>query len=495
MRPEYYRQQWKGLQIREAPGTAELTSLAERVAFTFIDRYLYSDEYNANYIELLCEMATFSADPRLNQPATGALFGIVVERLCDDFEELQTETYNRLMCQVVTWIRGLPEGAELNRKLGDFSLNSRQQLIDRIESIRLGPDEPLPEGFFPQKMLVLSRVTVGADVAITTVIYQRLRSLFPACEIVIIGNAKLRQVFAESPGARIRELHYARRGGLLERFNVWLQLLAAVNEEIAGLAENEYLLFDPDSRLTQLGVLPLVPASAYRFFNSRGKEGYPAKASISELTNLWLTKVLGNQEFCYPKLWPAQSSLEAAKSLIGGMDSSNVITINLGVGGNRRKRIAGSFEIDLVLSLLLDPATRIILDMGYGDEERQRCRRIIAATADAGYAVGFYTFGNGKRLDSNCRLLGVECDVGEIAALITSSQEFIGYDSACQHIAAAQGVRTYTLFAGSNNVKFIRRWHACGTNTSEIVFVDTLSQDREVNSTEIIARLLDLRRP
>jgi ADP-heptose:LPS heptosyltransferase len=90
-------------------------------------------------------------------------------------------------------------------------------------------------------------------------------------------------------------------------------------------------------------------------------------------------------------------------------------------------------------------------------------------------------------------LLGVECSVAEIAALISVSDEFIGYDSACQHIAAALGVRTFTIFAGTSNARFIRRWQACGPNLSEIVYVDTVSRESRLDYGEIVERLLDLR--
>ena len=71
---------------------------------------------------------------------------------------------------------------------------------------------------------------------------------------------------------------------------------------------------------------------------------------------------------------------------------------------------------------------------------------------------------------------------------------FIGYDSACQHIGAALNVRTFTVFAGTNNARFIRRWHACGPNTSEILYVDTLSREHQIDTLELIERLQDLRR-
>ena len=98
-----------------------------------------------------------------------------------------------------------------------------------------------------------------------------------------------------------------------------------------------------------------------------------------------------------------------------------------------------------------------------------------------------------EKIDASARLVGIECSIGEIGSLICHSDEFIGYDSACQHIAAALGVRACTVFAGSNNVRFIRRWRACGPNVSEIVFVDTLSKERKIDTEEVVTRVLDFR--
>lgn len=491
MRPAFYQEKWE--QLKRTPESDALESLSQRIASSFVDRYFYSDEYNSGYIQLLCEMATHFSDPAQNQIAARALFGIIIERLCDDFEELQTETYNRLISQVVTFLRKLPEGTELNTELNNFHLETEEQLYQRIESIRLNPDEKLPTTLQPKKILILSRITIGADVAISSVICQRVARLFPDATIAVIGNAKLSQVFSEGSGIKIHALQYARRGGLLERFLVWLDLLGEVRKELADLSTGEYLVLDPDSRLTQLGVLPLVANENYRFFNSRGKQSYPAKASISELTNLWLDNILGHDQFCFPKIWPDKASLASASQLRKSSDGKKLITLNLGVGGNARKRVRGEFEAELVLRLLAEDDVRIILDLGFGEEERLRSEAILAAAKKQNFKTRELGFRNLDAVDEDCQLIGVECSVAEIAALIACSDEFIGYDSACQHIAAAEGVRTYTIFAGSNNVRFIRRWHACGPNTSEIVYVDTLSKHEAIDNQEIIARLMDLR--
>ena len=494
MRPAYYQQKWELL--KNSTDAEAIDSLAQRIAFSFVDRYFYSDEYHAEYINLLCEMATSPSNQALNQLASRALFGIIIERLCDDFEELQTETYNRLISQVVDFLRKLPKGKGLDKELNNFQLYTEDQLYQRIESIRLSPDEKIPASLNPKKVIILSRITIGADVAITSVICQRIDRAFPKAKIAVAGHAKLKQVFSEASGVHIHELHYARRGDLLERFLVWLDLLREIRNEIGDLGTNEYLVLDPDSRLTQLGVLPLVPAGNYRFFNSRGKAGYPAKASISELTNLWLDNILGHDEFCFPKVWPEHTASQRARQLRNAIDPQtqlNLVSINLGVGGNPRKLVEGSFEIQLVLALLNEPGTRIILDLGFGDEEKHRSEAILSAAERAGHQVQELTFNNLLNTKSETRLVGVQCSVAEIAALISNSDEFIGYDSACQHIAAAQGVRTFTIFAGTNNVRFIRRWRACGPNVSELVYVDTLSKHNPIDDTEVVERLMDLR--
>ncbi|MEZ5491562.1 MAG: glycosyltransferase family 9 protein [Gammaproteobacteria bacterium] len=494
MRPAYYQEKW--LQLKETPDADSIDSLAQRIASTFVDRYFYSDEYNAPYIQLLCEMATSFEQDELNQLAARALFGTVIERLCDDFEELQTETYNRLISQVVDFLRKLPEGKELDQELADFGLQSEDQLYQRIESIRLSPDERLPGSLNPRKVIVLSRVTIGADVAITSVICQRIRQAFPNATLVVVGNAKLGQVFSADSGIRIKALQYARRGGLLERFLSWLDLLHEVQSELDGLGNDDYLVLDQDSRLTQLGVLPLVPGRNYRFFNSRGKPGYPAKASISQLTNEWLDNILTTTQFCHPLVWPDQASLSRAEATLTPLKQASprhIITLNFGVGGNARKMVGGEFEVTLVLALLRNPAITLVLDLGFGREERQRSEAILAMADKQGFVTQELTFDELENLRSETRLLGVECSVAEIAALISVSDEFIGYDSACQHIAAALGVRTFTIFAGTSNARFIRRWQACGPNLSEIVYVDTVSRESRLDYGEIVERLLDLR--
>jgi ADP-heptose:LPS heptosyltransferase len=243
-------------------------------------------------------------------------------------------------------------------------------------------------------------------------------------------------------------------------------------------------------------VLPLAPASSYRFFNSRGKASYPMKASISELTDLWLNAIFDEQESCYPKVWLDESDSAAAASFVGRLrqnEEQQFVAINLGFGGNTRKCLTAAFEAELVMRLLQDPQRKVILDMGFGENETNRIEYILQAAEQAGIPTARTDFASMGEVNRATRLIGIECSIGEISCLIEQSDEFVGYDSACQHIAAALEVPACTVFSGTNNVRFIRRWRASGANISEIVFVDTLSRDQKIDIDEVVTRVLDFR--
>ena len=108
MTSAYYKEKW--LDLKSKPGDpTQLRHLARQLAYAFMDSYLKDCHYKDNYIDLLCEMTTYWEDPDLNGIAAQALFRIIIESLCDEFEDLQTETYNRVMIQVISFCRKLPQ--------------------------------------------------------------------------------------------------------------------------------------------------------------------------------------------------------------------------------------------------------------------------------------------------------------------------------------------------------------------------------------------------
>lgn len=494
MEPIVYRQRWHKLRKSKVDATA-LQHLSRQIAFSFIDRTFQRGLYEPAYIDLLCEMATFYSKGELNHIASSALFGVIVEKLCDDFEDLPVEVYSRLMCQVISYCRSIPASKSLDAALTDFGLHSSDHLYQRAVTVHTQQYRHEVKQS-PTRIVLLSRVTIGADVAMLSVVIRRLAKLFDQADIVVIGNAKLDGLFGGHPRVRIRELNYVRHGGLLERFAAWHAALEVLHSELPSNGEQSVLVVDPDSRISQLGVLPLLHEDNYLFFNTRDHALGGRDRCMAEQTNDWMDQVFGVTDFCYPTLWIRPAVRDAAlvrTDLLRTAGAQHVVAVNFGVGQNPRKRVSLEFEKRLLRALVAVPNTVVILDCGVGPEEIGRSTQFVADIRGCGLPGLEAQFGGANFPAIAHGVIAVECSIGEMAALIAHSDEYIGYDSACQHIAAAVRTPTLTVFAGSNNMNFVRRWSACGDTECRVVHVDTLTNPDHVDLKETVARVLDSR--
>ena len=498
MKPDSYKERW--LELQSQPDIFRIGHLAKQIALSFLDHYFYNDRYRSDYIELLCEMANTSVNPEISSAASSALFGIIVEGLCDDFEELNARTYNRVMSEVISLQRKTPAGRDLDAELNEFGLHSPSDFFQRIEKIRAASNNPLPGKLTsPEKIIVLSRVTLGADVAITSIVIQHFQQLFPNTQIILLGGNKLRDLFGGHDQLIIRNVDYCRHGSLGDRLDIWHAVRRTIAAESEGLAPEKVMIVDPDSRLSQLGVFPLADAATpYLFFDSRGQNNHTRRATMAQLTNQWISQLFGHSGFCYPKVWLQYNDRKKARTLCDGLrkqECQHIITINFGVGGNERKQLRPEAETKLVRQLLTTPDTVVILDKGAGNTEQKRAETLADKICAAGIQTQEKSVAamNGNRRMKH-GLISVSASIGEMAALIGCSDEYIGYDSAGQHIAAAEGIPTCTIFAGSNNPDFVRRWCATGPKgKTRLVHVDTLTSPPAFDDNDIVARIIHAR--
>jgi len=364
----------------------------------------------------------------LEAPCAQALFGTIVEPLADRFEPALCDTYVRLFA-------GALEAVGIEWDTGWDALS----LVARYERIR----RPRPISVKPQRIVILSRVTLGADIAVTSVLLAAAKRRFPHAEIVFCGPAKNYELFAAD-----RHIHHApleyRRGSLAER------LQAA--RELCRLLEGppRAIVIDPDSRLTQLGMLPVCPEENYYFFESRAYGGATDR-SLPELTSEWAREILGG-----PPARPFVALGNRSRKLGG-------IAVSLGVGDNPAKRLPDPFEAEL-LKLLAETGLPLTIDTGAGGEERDRVLRAIAAS---GVAAATW-----------------EGSFSGFARIVAASRLYVGYDSAGQHLAAACGVPLVSIFAGFPCERMFARWRPQGPQ-SQVIRVDepdveaTLARVRE----------------
>ncbi|MGZ7042077.1 MAG: hypothetical protein ACXVH7_09840, partial [Thermoanaerobaculia bacterium] len=161
----------------------------------------------------------------------------VVEPLADLFEPRLCDVYDRLFRQVIERI--CPD------------------LVPRLR-----PDKASTLPAVAERVYVLSRITLGADVAVTSVMLDAAKRRYPSAEIVIVGPRKNYELFEADPRIVHQDVPYARGGSLRDRL-----------QASAALWFDDGIVVDPDSRLTQLGLIRVCPDERYRFFESRSFGG------------------------------------------------------------------------------------------------------------------------------------------------------------------------------------------------------------------------------
>jgi len=343
----------------------------------------------------------------VQEPCGQALFGTLVEGLADRFEPPLCDAYARLFAQAVAMV---VEGTDAG------SLVARYERVRRVR----------PVGGKPRHVLVLSRVTLGADVAVTSVLLSAAKRRFPHAEIVFAGPRKNHELFAADPHIHHVDVAY-RRGSLRERLASW--------EELKQIAERpDTVVLDPDSRLTQLGLLPVWSEDRYHLFESRSYGG-ESDRSLPELAAAWAQETLGVEGAKpYISLGPAPSR-------------APYTAVSFGVGENAAKRLDDPFEEEL-LRLLAANGMPLCIDTGAGGEEEERVMRAVERSGAAA------TFWRGS--------------FAGFAAIIAGSKLYVGYDSAGQHIASATGVPLISVFAGFPAPRMFDRWRPVGPNCNVI---------------------------
>jgi len=494
-----------------------MESLPEQLVAEFLTEYHASGSYLRDRIARLAELAT-AEDSQTAESATRAFFTALVERLADSFEPEAVTLYNRAFAQIIQASRLDSRSGLLNDELDAFGLPGEEHLIARAEKLR-GTWPVIRANHSPdrvRRVIVLSRVTLGADVAITSVIIERLKLTFPSAEIVLVGGSKAPELFGGDRRVRFNEIRYRRAATAIERLLSWIDLLGCVRELTDGLTRREYLIVDPDSRLTQLGLLPVERADSaspgddlddgnvasescgYLFFPSR-EYGSGTSKALGELTSLWLDEVFGESVPLYPHLSLRADDIEAARDLITPLKrgSRPIIAINFGVGENALKRVRGDFEASLISRLIQDGAA-LVLDKGAGEEETRRADAVIAQATHLerkGHRVRAIEI-NEQSLAGSASSEHLEADIlvwnggiGMLAGLIGESDLYIGYDSAGQHIAAALGVKCIDVFAGYSSTRMLDRWKPTGKSPARVVAVGTISGAGDPD--EVIAAVFD----
>ncbi len=386
---------------------------APELAQTILDECLQYGTWPSTALDALVERALDEEDQFAARAATRALFSIVIERLGDLFEPSLCEIYAKLFAHVIS--RAVPEF-------------SREELLMRYKRVR---QVRRFQGGEVNRVFVLSRVTLGADIVVTSMALQACKLRFPEAEICLVGPQKNAELFGADPRISPISLAYGRTSLLKERLLAAIELRTLVDELGS-------IVVDPDSRLTQLGLIPVCDDARYYFFESRAFGG-ELPGSLSDLTGEWIREVFDAE--------PVQPYVAPVKQ-----QKISEVTVSWGVGENTNKRVNEDFET-AAISALLDRGLKVLLDCGAGDDEASRAAALQ------------------HRLGSPDSLHLHHGSYASFASHIAQSRLYVGYDSAGQHVASAAGVPLISVFAGYPCARMLSRWSP-SSPSAKVIAVD-----------------------
>ena len=427
-----------------------------------------------------------SPDPDRARTGTQRLFQNLIEPLGDSFLAPDRGLQQQLMARIVTRVRRLPEALSFHERLHRMGLDDEDALLTRVQRLNRSGIRALPRQV--GRVLVPSRVTLGADVLLTGVIVRTCLAAFPDAEVVFLGSRKNAALIAgDSPRFRTRELSYPRRGSLLERLLTWVDLVDAVREETLGLvAGGDFVVINPDSRFLQSGLLPLVPAGrearSYCGWDPSVSGRETKERSQLEDLNRWLGEMFRTHPrnpLQGPSLHLPDSVRGWAKEMLPPLNLGRepvLVGMNLGVGGNPDKRIhrdretVSDFE-RLLVTGLLDRGATLVLDAGLGADELERARQLYFDTRERGLSTARIVGGRLLQDDSGSspvRLVLFQGPVAEFGALLRQCRIYVGYDSLGQHLAGALNLDLITIFGGHATPLFARRWRPGGGGRTRV---------------------------
>jgi ADP-heptose:LPS heptosyltransferase len=387
---------------------------AVELANEVLETCLQDGTWASRALDALIERALDESDIFVAKAATRALFSIVIERLADLFDPHLCDVYAQLFSHV------------LARALPDY--NARELLV-RYRNVRRVRRFP---GGEIHRVYVLSRVTLGADVAVTSVLMNAIKQRFPDSEISFVGPEKNSELFAADAQVVPLPVTYGRSGLLRDRLSAAAELRTLVDEPGT-------LVLDPDSRLTQLGLIPICDDSRYYFFESRGFGG-ELDGTLPDLSAEWAAEVF-DVRGVRPYLAPAPQQCAAE------------VAVSFGVGENISKRIDDDFEREL-LAHLVRLGRPIVIDRGAGGEEADRVNSLVAGL---GHPDAIHLH---------------DGSYASFASNILQSKLYVGYDSAGQHVAYAGSVPLVSVFAGYASDRMFERWRPTGPHARVIRVAD-----------------------
>lgn len=412
-------------------------------------------------------------DEAISKKACAALFSQVVEAWNDRFEPAGRALYQRYFGRIVH--RSCLRQKNLATVLQEDGVFEEEIFLARAKAVA----QIHPVQSHPKCVLVPSRVTVGADVLLTSVLLQHLHRAWPQAKILLAGDAKLAGLFGGMENLEIAPLSYQRRGPLSQRLAAWLPLRQMV------LDRQVDAVFNPDSRLDQLGLLPLGRSARYHLWQTLEPDPAHPK-SLSVHLDAWCRKVIPSSgESIAPRLFFDEKTKGIAALLGPQLAQKPTLAVKLDFGGNDLKGLPQEREVQ-ILKAAHAKGWRILLDRGFGADELARNEILTQALRLPHVDIDL---DNPPDQIPAVPLIRATASIAAWAAALLGCRKALAYDSAGHHLAAALDVPLVTIFTGHPHKDFPIAWQPRGRGQIDLVIIPTEERAQTQHAQTVIERL------
>ena len=422
--------------------------------------------------------AADSADEPLRSAGLKALFAGLVEPLNDSFRPAGRTLYAELFPRVV-W-RSASRIPVLAEALAAAGIARCEQLLERYQQVRQGsagtPGSATLPTAPPDAIALLSRVTIGADILLASVALQRLRDRFPNARLHLIGDGKLQGLLGGMPGVVVEAVPYPRRGPLHERLAVWLAVRAAISRCGAQL------VVAPDSRLDQLGILPVIEAERYLLWENLQTGSKPG--SLAVLLDRWLASrlALPVEPARLPRLALDAPTAELSQRLGLALGRGPWAAVKFDHGGNAAKALPRAAEL-AILGRLQAQGWRVLLDRGFGAPELANSDALLVQWGQDVTDIDETGTGLGEPFTqaspgawAGASVVRFHGSIAGWAALVCQCRLALSYDSVGHHLAAAAAVPVVVAFTGYADPAFPVAWQPLGAAPVTVI---SLTEDEK----------------
>lgn len=402
-----------------------------------------------DFVNYSCALASlaFSRNRKVAAEATRVVFSDVVQPLAERFDSTSSHAHAAFMAEVVH-----APGSPISGTLRELGFASPAGLVERYRE--------LESGFIPEHLLgdevtqavVLSRVEIKEDFAVTSTVLRCARSAFRKAEIDFIAPRKNAYLFAGPHTFNRRIVSYSLTSPLANRLLAWKRVRRAVQASIQDVVPEERVVVDPDSCMTLHGLLPIGDDSPIHYFPSRSyAEGKPSR--IADLAADWC-----GQWFFWGGVDARPYVVDASGSASRGFTLAyslrkKLAGVSFTVNGRESARLGRDFE-DALLDLLRRRGYWTVLDSGRDESDAAVVAERVRAFRGTRKELAVKE--DGRR--DHAQLMTCKGNLRDFAGWVSRGFVYIGYDSVASHVVASLGMRVAYVSAGAPNGTYQARW-------------------------------------